>query len=90
MADSGLQVPAIEQRPSYATYEWLWEAFLELTTDRQITMGGVGPIPWSAVNRYATALGLNEDERYLLHYVIRDMDTKYLKHINADRSAKRS
>jgi len=85
MADSGLSVPAIEQRPSLYGLDWLWEAWGALTTCRAIGMG-VGPIPWIYINDYANAEQLSNDERYLLHVVIRKMDTVYLDFINEKKS----
>lgn len=54
----------------------LYQAFLELSTDRQIGMGE-GPIPWSSVVAYADRYFWDADE---LLYVIRQLDTEYMKH----------
>jgi len=77
MAAAGLTVPALESKPSLTGYEWLYEAFVRLTTCRQIGMSQ-GPIPWTAIDQYATAEGLDEDERFMLFAVVRHMDTLFL------------
>lgn len=48
----------------------LWEAFQRLATCRPLTMGGPGPIPWTAVDQYAVRyryVGYQYDE--LIHFV---------------------
>ena len=77
MAAAGHSVPALDARPSLTGYEWLYEAFVMLTTCRSMGMGA-GPIPWTAIDRYADAEGLGEDDRYLLTAVILHMDKVYL------------
>ena len=81
MADSGLEVPAIEQRPSLLGLEWFWEAWGALTTCRSLGMG-VGPIPWTDVEAYIRAEGFSQEERYYMHIVIRNMDTVYMNYVN--------
>lgn len=74
-------MPAIRNRPSITGYEWLWEAYLDLSTCRAIGMGA-GPIPWTAVQRYAEVDQLGTEETRMLHGVIRHMDDVWLKHYN--------
>jgi hypothetical protein len=81
MADAGMHVPAIEQRPTTLGLEWIWEAYINLNTCRQIGMS-VGPIPWSAVEQYVVSHRLSDDEAYVLHMSIREMDSVYLEHMN--------
>jgi hypothetical protein len=79
MADEGMEVPAISERPKLEGYEWLWMSFLELTTCRQFGMG-IGPIPWTATQKYAEANRLNQDEAWLLHKTIHRMDEVFIEH----------
>lgn len=79
MRDAGLDVPALSQRPQMTGFEWLWEAFMALTTCRPSQgMGGAAPIPWTAIQRYAEVEEFNEHERHMLHEVIRHMDNLLL------------
>lgn len=77
MADAGRDVPLLDQRASLVGYWWLWEAFHSLTTCRMIGMS-YGPIPWTAVQHYAEAERMSNEETYMLHAVIRHMDAKFL------------
>lgn len=79
MADSGKDVPAVRERPSLIGFEWLWTAFMDLDTCRGIGMSA-GPIPWTAVQRYAEVHQFGDDEVYMLHRVIRAMDRVWSKH----------
>jgi len=53
-------------------------AFRALSTCRQVSMGGVGQIPWTAIRDYAEAHGI-EDLEYL-EEVIWSMDEAYRAH----------
>lgn len=79
MKRAGKDVPALDRRPVIIGYEWLWEGFHDLSTCRA---GGMGlmPIPWLATQRYAEVMGLDADETFLLHTVVRAMDSKYREH----------
>ena len=85
MVDSGLDVPAISQRPSLTGLEWLWLAFIDLSTCRSIGMS-VGPIPWIAVDQYSTANQLSQSDRWMLHRVISRMDGVYMSHQQEKKS----
>ena len=86
MAAAGLSVPALESKPSLTGYEWLYEAFVRLTTCRQIGMSQ-GPIPWTAIDQYATAEGLGEDDRFMLVAVVTHMDGVFLEHVHQQQKA---
>lgn len=58
-------------------------AFYELSTDRQITMGGVGAISWTSIMTFATIYDFNSEIRDELLYFIRSMDNAYLKHVGS-------
>ena len=59
--------------------ELYYDAFWELSTCRA-TGWSIGPIPWSAVNDYATTFGFDSEQRDALHHHIRVMDNAYISH----------
>lgn len=56
-----------------------YHAFWDLDTCRTVGMGE-GPISWLSVDAYATARGLDEEQRADMHHHITAMDRAYLKH----------
>lgn len=74
----GQEVPEGLIAPDLSDVEWyLWEAFWELSTERQIGMRE-GPIPWSSIRAYLShSTGINPD---VFVAVIRAMDSVYLTH----------
>ena len=87
MAAAGMEVPALDNRPVTIGLNWLWEAFMDLTTCRPIGMG-VGPIPWTAIQTYAESERLDPEETWTLHQVIRHMDQVYLEHTHRKDSGR--
>ena len=79
MAAAGMHVPALEARPSIVGYRWLWEAFNALDSCRVNAMS-VGRIPWTAVQQYAEAHKLDEEETWTLHEVIQHLDSLFISH----------
>jgi len=77
--DSGKVVPEIRDRPSAVGYEWLWQAFIDLNTCRTYGMGP-GPIPWTAIQRYTEVEEFGEEDTWILHRVIRQLDNVWLDH----------
>lgn len=77
--DAGMEVPALDIRPSVTGFQWLWEAFVELTSCRQMGMS-VGPIPWTAIQKYAEAHQLTDGETWLLHGVVQHLDEIFITH----------
>ena len=73
-----MQVPAVQEKPSITGFGWLWQAYQDLTTCRQIGMD-VGPIPWTAIQRYVEVQDYLPEERYILHRVIQHLDGLFLK-----------
>jgi hypothetical protein len=68
---------------------FVWDAFWNLTTDRPVGFA-TGPIPWTAVDRYAARHridGADAFERFLA--VIRAMDGAYLDHLEREREKAR-
>lgn len=60
-----------------------WQAFWLLSSERQIGMG-LGPIGWSAIDRYAERNGIDgSDELDRFHRLIRAMDAAFLAHAAA-------
>lgn len=58
--------------------ELYFDAFMDLSSCRQLGMGGVGPIPWTAMKAYADDFGLDEDAREELYYLMKRMDAAYI------------
>ncbi len=63
-----------------------WQAFADLSTDRSLGMAE-GPIPWSAIDRYGYRHDIWSDEFDRLVYIIRGLDSEYLK-IRASKNKK--
>lgn len=67
--------------------EFTYDAFQRLNTERPVGMGP-GPIPWSAIDRFAFRYELDEDEQSDLEFLIGKMDETYLKHMQKKMEAK--
>lgn len=58
--------------------QFTWSAFWDLNTDRPVGMG-VGPIPFTAIDRYADRYGIEGLDAFdALRELIRAMDDAYL------------
>lgn len=69
----GVEVPDTLVGPELSDIEeYYWQAFSDLSTERQATVGGLGQIPWSAIMRYNSSPEFVE--------IIRRMDSAYLNH----------
>ena len=65
-------------QPSIAPQNlFLWDAFWELSSERQMGMG-LGPIPYRALRSYADDGGIVGDHFDLFRSVIRQLDGEYL------------
>lgn len=66
------------------------EAFAALSTDRPLgALGGVGAIPWTALDRYAARHGIEDsDEFERFQRLIRVQDRAYLEHAAETAKAK--
>lgn len=77
-AKQGMPIPpSIENAPELLPgLEIYYHAFLNLTTDRTFGMAE-GPIPWSAMDRYARRHGIEgfDFDRFVV--IMRIMDTAY-------------
>ena len=56
------------------------DAFYELDTDRNVSVS-FGPIPWSSLHNYAVANELVGEEYYDFMYLVRAIDSAYIKHM---------
>ena len=72
-AEAGEVLPALERKPDISGSEWLWNAYAELGTCRSIGMD-VGPIPWTARQKYVEVHGFNKYEQDLLAHCISVLD----------------
>jgi hypothetical protein len=80
MVDKGREPPPqyFEQPDVPLHLHGIWDAFFELTTERQIGMAA-GPIPASIIKRYgAGEYGLEGDELDRFYRIIGRMDGEYL------------
>ena len=82
----GLPLPErIKNAPELAPGLGIYlRAFYELDSCRPVGMGE-GPIPWTAVEDWCRSLGLDEEERDDVHYLVRRLDNAYLKHRESKR-----
>jgi len=59
--------------------EFLWNAFWELTTDRQLGFGAEGRIPATSIRTFARDHGIEDPDDYAWFLaVMREMDAEYL------------
>jgi len=72
--------PTLE--PSLVFY---YEAWQELSTDRQFGMG-VGPIPFTSVLQYGNHYEIEDLDDFL--FFIRSLDAEYIKYANKDNAKK--
>ncbi|MGJ0508858.1 MAG: phage tail assembly chaperone [Methylocystis sp.] len=58
-------VRAISAWPEIAPHlQFVWEAFWGLGSDRPLTMGGVGAIPFSSIDRYAMRFSITDPDQF--------------------------
>ncbi len=83
LAAEGKTVKALDSRPELQTYLiTIWDAYTSLDRDRQITMSGPGPIPFSSIDRYARRYGIDEIGEFdRFRRMIMAMDAEYLKFV---------
>jgi hypothetical protein len=85
----GFPVPQLEERPSVTGFQWLWEAFIHLSSCRDIGMVA-GPIPWTAIHTYAEYLELSKLDEYILSEVIMSLDAVWRDEGDRKREAQRN
>ena len=64
-----------------------YAAYMQLSSDRAGME--LGPIRFSAIERFADLHSLSYEERVDLHDILASVDNQYLAHINAKREKKR-
>ena len=82
----GMPLPdKIANKPELITgLELYWKAFVELSSDRAISMAE-GPIPWSSMNMWALRHGIFGDDFDRFVAVLRKLDEAYLQKQNKSR-----
>jgi hypothetical protein len=86
MTKRGRKAPAwFENHTELLPTEYFYiEAFWSLNSDRQLGMS-VGPIPWSVIQEYGTAKGLDCGNIEALHIVVRCMDQVFLRFMREEQ-----
>lgn len=84
---SGEAPAALRERPETpSALTFWWRAFQDLTSARPIGFGGVGPIPWTAIDAWATRHGVTDpDDFERLASVVQALDAEHLALIEASR-----
>lgn len=68
----------LREAPDYPSHLWwIIQAFYRLTNERQVGMGGIGPIPCSAIMQYARDFEIEDVEFFLS--AIQACDAGYLE-----------
>ena len=82
--EDGEAPPALVEKPSIPVHlQFAWGAFWALSNDRQIGFGVIGPISFSAIDRYARRYGVTgTDEFDRLATLVRAMDGAWLERVN--------
>ena len=82
--EDGKAPPALVEKPSIPAHlQFAWSAFWALANDRQIGFGVLGPIPFSAIDRYSRRYGVaSVDEFDRLAMLVRAMDGAWLERVN--------
>lgn len=70
----------LDNRPELHEHlAFAWQAFLELSTDRPVGLGGAGPIPWAAIDRYARRYRLDDVDAFeIFMTLVRAADAAWL------------
>ena len=63
--------------------EEVYQAFSRLSSSRAISMGGVGPIPYEAVERYAERHGIEDVDGFW--YLIQSLDEVFRRELKGGR-----
>ena len=82
--EDGKAPPALIDKPSIPAHlQFAWGAFWALSNDRQIGFGVLGPISFSAIDRYARRYGVvGTDDFDRLATLVRAMDGAWLERVN--------
>jgi hypothetical protein len=60
----------------------LRRAYVQLSTERSIGFGCVGPIPWTAINTWCQTSGYTAATRRRIEAVVELVDADYLARVN--------
>lgn len=81
-------VKALVNKPElHERLERFYDAFWALDSDRSVTMGGATRIPWRSIDAYAIRYGFEGEDFRRLEYLLRKMDTAYLRRLKGRRSS---
>jgi len=85
MIECGQELPDAWKHPVNPAreLEWVWNAFMELTTCRSIAFS-LGPIPFLAIKEYALLFNITGLRFDLFNKLIRAMDRVFLDKANKD------
>lgn len=86
MVEEGIEPPPEynSQPELWLEAEFYWKAFSDVSSDRGVGMG-MGPIPFSAILRYAELYGIGDlDEFERLRQIVSEIDSEYLS-LNAPK-----
>lgn len=72
---SGYVHPNWEPKPEIEGLEPIWAAYIQLSSCRLVEGG---PIPWTAINDYARANGMDWYDRKHLEHCVREIDNVVL------------
>lgn len=78
----GKLMPALARKPEVPSHlRFVQDAFSVLGRDRQLGFGGAGPIPWSAIDRYAERFGIDDPDDFTrFSDLIMAMDGAYMRY----------
>ncbi|MCP1200052.1 hypothetical protein [Notoacmeibacter sp. MSK16QG-6] len=86
LAWGGEVVPALINEPSLLPgLDFVFEAFFRLSSDRPVSQGDHGPIPYRSVMHEAEGMGMGVEEANWFHALIRAMDNEYLDWLQEQR-----
>jgi hypothetical protein len=60
--------------PEITGLEWVWEAFIDLSTCRPPAFEGINPVPWTVVKEWATLNDLDNFDFDMLWFCIKKLD----------------
>lgn len=81
LAREGDAPRALAERPALRRdLQFVWNAFWKLSGDRQLGFGGAGPLPFTAIDRYAARYRIDATDDFdRFAALIGAMDQAYLK-----------
>jgi len=92
--ERGVELPAdlkedLQNAPDLDLYVlYIYKAFWELDTCRPVSMAGLNPIPWTAVDAYAARYGIEDFD--IFSEIVRGLDDTYRAHVNGKQQGEKS